>query len=176
MNGVVGVLRCVIFAFNNVPTINYPTKHVVPLIHHPKIASKNGNSPKSKPQCYFTFSVQPRQQLLQIWDPSQSCEILSHYRIIPQLAGPVISVIPRLQVVSPIWSVTDLSQKLQLGGNPKAWQWHSFVPMSNKPRFRGRPEGIKTNLHFETQLLWHIYSCICITFVYLLNFQVVFHF
>ena len=51
---------------------------------------------------------------------------LSHY---PTL-GPV--VIPRLFVVTPIWSVTDLSPKLQLGGNPKAWQWHSFVQMSNK--------------------------------------------
>ena len=51
---------------------------------------------------------------------------LSHY---PTL-GPV--VIPRLFVVTPIWSVTDLSPKLQLGGNPRAWQWHSFVQMSNK--------------------------------------------
>ena len=46
--------------------------------------------------------------------------------------GPFLSpTIPRtrpLLVVSPIWSVTDLSPKLQQGGNPKRWQWHSIVP------------------------------------------------
>ena len=115
----------------------------------------NQRSVRCENMCYCFVVVQfPFKKLKHRPNITKAGDVLLFSRNSCDAIGPFLSpTIPRtrpLLVVSPIWSVTDLSQKLQLGGNPKAWQWHSVVPMLNKPRFRGRLGGVKTK--FETQL------------------------
>lgn len=95
--------------------------------------SSNQRSVRCENMCYCFVVVQfPFKKLKHRPNITKAGDVLLFSRNSCDAIGPFLSpTIPRtrpLLVVSPIWSVTDLSPKLQQGGKPKRWQWHSIVP------------------------------------------------